>query len=877
MGENHSTFRDQERVIQAIAAAAKDRVKVMDYGRSVEGRPLRIIAVTAPESMAKIEAIRARIAKLADPRTLSSGVESDDIVRNTPVITWINHCIHGDESASFESAMWSLYTLGASESPEIMEALRNSVVILNPVFNPDGHERFVVFYNSVALGSPEQFAYEKQQPWAISGRFNHYRFDMNRDKLTLTQPESRQESAAYLHWNPQVMADEHGQPENYFFPPNSMPANRNVDRARINHWTDVFGRANGAAFDKYGWTYVTRETFDFYGPFYLDSWAALNGSIGMTYETDGGGNLARRRSDDTISTLRDAIAHHFETTMATIQTAAKNREALLRDFLAFHRGAIEEGKTGKMRRIVIRPDKDPGRAAELAANLLRAGIEVQESRGNLHSETAHAYVPPVADPKLKIENRNSQDFPPGSLIVDLAQPQGHMARAYLEPDADFEPEFVKEQIARRERNEKKNENEPKEGYEFYDITAWALPFAYGLDAWWTEDAPPVDSRKLTLDARGNVAIQSLTGGVQGGRTQVAYVFKYDRDSAAFLALRLLLEDYKLAVATKPLRAGGKDWPRGTIIARVVRNPESLHKRIESLAGELGVEVFAINSGYGDDSPVGLGSDYVNSLKRPSIVVIEDDFVDHASFGSVWHLLERQAGVTFTPMRIRRLLNADLSRFNVIVFPDGGGYAGALGKTGLESLKAWAAKGGVLIGLGGGGLWFTEKEVGITTASRVGAEDTHAASVAGTPAPATPTGSESKSAPKKPKKPLNIPGAIMRAKIDPTHFLGFGYESGEIPVRLDGDVFLKPSTKGSNPVSFGKGPSLLSGYIWPGNTEELLAETAYVVDEPIGNGHAILFLNDPTFRASWPGLRKLFLSGILFGTGMEPLTLHGGRE
>lgn len=854
----HSTFRDQERVIEAIAQAAKDRVRVLEIGKSTEGRPLRLIVVSSPANIARLETIRTQIGKLADPRLMRAPEEAETIARSTPILTWINHCIHGNETASFETVMWTLYTLAASEAPAITEALKNSVVILNPVFNPDGHERCVVYYNSVAVGSPESISYEHHEPWAIEGRYNHYRFDMNRDKLAQSQLETQLESAAFLHWRPQVYADEHGQPETYFFPPTSLPTNRNIDRARVEKWTDIFGRANGTAFDRYGWEYVNRETYDFFYPGYLDTWSTLAGAIGMTYETDGGGNLARRRKDETISTLRDAVAHHFETSLSTILTAVKHRVELLRDYTAYRRSALEEGEHGKLRRVVIVPGSDPSRAAEFSANLLHAGIEVKVSQAPFRSATAHTYLPEGKPGSA--ETAKVREFPVGSLIVEMAQPEGHMARAFLEPDPDFEPDFVKEQYTRRERNEKKNENESKEDYEFYDITGWALPFSYNLEACWTEDASPVESRLLTLDAKNHVTLPGLSGGIQGGKAKVAYLFRYDCDNAAALALRLLQEGYRLSAATKPVRVGGQEWPRGTLIAMVSRNLETLHSRINALATSLGVTVYAMQAGYGDTSHVGLGSRTVQSVKAPAVAVVEDDMVDQTSFGAVWYLFERKVGLRFTPLRLSALRSADLSRFNVLIFPDGSGYANALGKAGMVNLKEWAQRGNVLIGLGGGSEWLLDKEVGISTAAPVGQDEKSEETKAG----------DGKSA-EKPNKPVELAGSIFRARIDPTHFLGFGYERGEIAVPLEGSTFLKPSKQGANVVTFDKGPLRLSGFAWPNNTEALLANTAYVIDEPLGEGHAIIFLEDPTFRALWPGLRRCFLSGILFGPTRNALT------
>lgn len=718
IGQTHSTFRDQERVVLAIAAAAPDRVKVVEYGKSVEGRPLRLIFVSTSENLKRLEAIRAEVGKLADPRTLKDAAEADSIVANTPAFTWVNHCIHGDETASFEAAMVTLYTLAASDAPDITEALKKSVIILNPVFNPDGHERFVVNYNSIAVGSPEESALEKETPWTAVGRFNHYRFDMNRDKMAQSQPETQQETAAFLHWHPQVFVDQHGQPPIYFFPPNAQSVHRQTDRNRIEKWTSLFGRANSVAFDRYGWQYVTREEFDLFAPVYLDSWTCLNGAIGMTYETDGGGNLARRRDDDTISTLKDATAHHVESALATIVAAARNREALLRDYLAYRRDAMEAGRTDRMRRIVLLPGTDPGRAGQLAGLLRRVGIEVRQTSAPLHSAVAHSYFE-TGRPGL-LPAVTDKTFPPGTLIVDLAQPQVRMARAFLEPETDFEPEFLKEQLARRDRNAKKNDNERQEEYGFYDTTAWSLPYAYGLDAYWTEDAPDIAAHMVEPDAQGVAKLDGPAGGivgeVAGGPSPVAYLIRYDREAAVLLALRLLQERYHVAVVMRPVRAETREWGRGTFVVRVSRNPASLRGRIETLAHQLGVQVTAVNTGFGDPGSGGLGSAYIEDIKQPGIAVAGGDGVDQTAFGAVWHLLEKQAGLKFTSISLRALPNADLSRFNVILLPDG--HYSALGKQGAEVLKEWASRGGALIGLGSAGVWFTEKEVGLSTASRV---------------------------------------------------------------------------------------------------------------------------------------------------------------
>nr|WP_246385609.1 M14 family zinc carboxypeptidase [Armatimonas rosea] len=844
-GDTHSTYREQEKALLAMAAAAKDRVRVFEIGVSVEGRPLRLFAVSSAENLAKLDALRASNLKLSDPRTQSSA-EADKAARSAPTFVWINHCIHGDESASFESAMWLLYTLAASESTEVKSALASAVVLINPVFNPDGHERFVVYNNSLALGIPEGDTLEQRQPWGISGRYNHFRFDMNRDKLSQSQPETQAESAAFLAWKPQVFVDQHGQVENYFFPPNSDPVNREADAKRIEDWTSVFGRANAAAFDKYGWQYVTRERFDLYYPGYLDSWTTLSGAIGMTYETDEGGRLAAKRDDGTLITLRDGIAHHFEAALATIEAAAKNRERLLTDYVAYRRSALTRASAEPMKRIVIVPGTDPDRLNALAQRLQRSGIEVGVAASAFVSETAHPYLTPDGKPTTQ-----KQTFPAGSLVVELAQPQGRLAKTLLEPNTALGDAFLKEQNAKRQRNLKKNDAEPKEDYDFYDITAWSLPFAFDLTAFWTEDSAPPATRALAAPPKPTALPDSPT--------PPAYLIRYDRERAAVLALRLLAKGYRVGALTKPGKAGGVVLERGSFVVRTERNPESVHKALRALATELGVPVVPLTSAYTDEASVGLGSFTLQNLKRPRIAVVADDMVSQTGYGSVWHFLERELGVSFTPIRLRSLRGETLAKFNTVIFPEGYGYAGALGKAGADALREWVSGGGALIGLASGGTWFTEKDMNLTAATVVGAP----------PADAKPDDKEKEKKPEdrlkeRESRPTALPGALFRATLNREHFLGFGYAQDELIFPLLGDTFLKPTTKGSNPLIFPKANLLASGFAWEGNTERLLAETAAVIDEPTGGGHVLLYLSDPTFRNLWPGLNRLLLNGILFG-------------
>ena len=261
-----------------------------------------------------------------------------------------------------------------------MTALRNTLVILNPSTNPDGHERFAVWYNSIGVRSPDPGSLEKQEPWSIQGPLQSLplRHEPRRDDDARSARCALWSTATSsgIRWSRSIST---GRCRTISSRRLRNPLNPNLGRHDLRKWMEIYGRANAGAFDRYGWMYYSRDVFDFYGPFYWDTWPSLTGAIGMTYETDGGGHrgIVIRRDDGSLLSFRDGIAKHYVTALATIQATAERRRERVADYLAFRQGAINAGRTGTMKRVVFLPGSDPVRAAELAATLLRSGIEVR--------------------------------------------------------------------------------------------------------------------------------------------------------------------------------------------------------------------------------------------------------------------------------------------------------------------------------------------------------------------------------------------------------------------------------------------------------------------------------------------------------------------
>lgn len=876
VGEHHTTYAQMEMVIGAIASSATDRVRIFDIGLTNERRMQHIVAISSPQNIARLDEIKSNNARLTDPRTTSAG-QASAIVQNNPVIAWMAYTIHGNESASFETMMQVVYQLAASTEPKTLEILDNTVVLIITGENPDGHERFATWYNSVAIGDPNPASFEHREPWSIMGRYNHYRFDLNRDNIALTQKETLNMTSAYLDWNPQVSVDHHGQPSQFFFPPAALPINPNLPQPVTNKWLDMFGRGNARAFDENNWTYYVRDIFDLFYPGYWDSFPALNGAIGMTYETDGGGfkGLNWRRDDGTIATLRSAIAKHFVASMATLETAAANRTARLQDFYNFRRNALDANRSEKLKKIIIIPDKDPVKAAELVEILRRSRVEVSVAGSSFRSATAHSYM-------QKNAPAESVNFPAGSYIIDLNQPQRTWIKALLEQDTPQNPEFVADNMARFKRNEQRGSSSNKEDYGFYDITAWTLPLAFGIDAYWTED-----SGSISGTAVSDEYITNAKRGVVDSRARIAYVIPYDTDGAGVLAIRLLQEGFRVNVSARTLNAAGRNWPAGTLVVRVTRNQDSIHNAISRLASDLGVRITAVNTSYTEEGDTGVGGENVYSLTAPKIAVLADDSVRQTSYGSLWWMLDKH-GVTFSPLSIDSLRFGALKDYNVLIMPDGspGRYYASLGKDGIESLKAWVAGGGTLITMRGASVFATLKDVGLTSAVLVGSgQDTSAGSKA-EPEDQTRTSVDTIDRSDRPDKaddiptlppitspsanlgrvPEGVPGAIMRVKVDRTTYLNYGVAANEIPVLLASGYFFRYSNDGTNALVFEENaskPLTVSGFVWEGNTERLLAGTAYLIDEPLGRGHTILFAEDVFFRGIFRSTTRQFYNSILF--------------
>ncbi|MGH7559448.1 MAG: M14 family zinc carboxypeptidase [Gemmatimonadales bacterium] len=856
LGSRHTMYHEQQRVLDRLIAAAPDRVRTEVIGTTAEGKVMRVLIISAPENIGRLDEIKASLLRLGDPRR-TTAAQAAEIARSIPAVALLSHSIHGNEPAGFEAVMQTAFQLLASDEPGTQAILRNVVTILNPSQNPDGHERFAAWNNSVAVASDEPGALEQTEPWAIWGRFNHYRFDMNRDFVAQSQNETRALLGVMTTWWPQLVIDLHSTTSQYFFPPTARPMNLNLGPWQ-SKWEERFGKANAAAFDRHGWQYYTRDIFDFFYPGYVDMYPSLSGATGMTFETDGGPEIRLRKEDGTVMTFADGIAHHFTASMASLGALAEGKEERLRDYYEFRASGMTEARTRPMKRVVISPTGDPALQLRVAHLLARSGVEVTRAGNGFSSVAAHDYFggPPAR-----------RTFPAGSYVIDLAQPQARLATALLEPRAILDSVFVRRQLDRFERNRRRGEEASTEFYEFYDITAWALPFTYGVDAAWTEDAPPVAGEPVTTAT-------PLPAGTVSGRGRSAYLFPGGRETSARLALYLLREGFAVGITTDPVRADGRTWPTGTFVARVQRNAATLHDRMRVLAERARAEVTAVQSAF-TDTGVGVGSESIRSLKSPRILLAGGDGVAQTTFGSIWYFVERELEYPVVPADLAQFGRINLADYNVLILPEGSGGTMLRRLGDAERLKRWVQEGGAIIAIGGARDLLAAKELALTTVGQVGRREEPAdaskepkrtpadttLSVTAQPGPplVSPTAPDS-------ARVEGVPGMIARATLDRTHWLTYGYDRSHLAVLVSGDGFLTPSKKGDNPVTFLGKDLVLSGFTWPGNTERLLTGAVWAAVENVGRGRVVLFAEDPLFRAFWRGPAGLFTNALLMAPG-----------
>ena len=835
-GERITWSRDVRRYFEALAEAAPERIRIHDFGRSWEGRDLFYVVLSSARNMARTDAIKQGMRALRDPRRTDAG-EAERLIDDLAPVTWLAYGVHGNEISSSDASMMTAYHLLAATQDERARAImENSVVVLVPMQNPDGRDRFIHRFEMASGLEPssDRLSAEHNEPWP-SGRTNHYLFDLNRDWFIRSQPETRAHADAVLDWLPVAFVDLHemGSDSTYYFAPEAEPYNPHL-AADQRQSLYLFGRTNARWFDRFGLDYFTREVYDAFYPGYGASWPAYFGSVSMTYEQASARGLVVRRYDGTEMPYAATVRNHFLTSLGTAETVAANREKLLRDFYDYQRSAIAEGSEQDLRAYVVPAQRDQNGVDRLGALLAAQGVEV--GRATQAFEACGG------------------SFAAGSLVINLDQPAKRLLRTLMDPETPMKPDFIAEQ-------ERLNSRELPDV--MYDVTAWSLPLLFNLEL--ATCSRPVRARTMPVIA------DEVPMPPAPERASVAYLVPWGEQSSVRLLSRALRDGLSVKSSDKPFTTAGVRYPAGTLIIDVADNPGDLHERMLSYQKQTGARIDGLDSSWVTDGP-SLGSRKVVRMNAPRVAIAWDEPVSAYSAGNLRFVIERQLDYPVTPIRIAQLAEADLSRYQVLILPDRGspGYAEALGEDGVAGLRDWVERGGVLIGLARATRLLADPDADLLATRREyrysGDEDDDAGEDEDGEQRVDGTILDSEryatAIAVRDADPSSIGGAQLRALTDPDHWMGAGVAPTLHVLARNADVYTPLRLdEGVNVVRFADRDALVAGgHLWDLNRRQL-AYKPFVMTSELGRGLLVAFTQDPTVRAYQDGLNVILANAI----------------
>jgi len=799
-----SRFSWHHQVVDYFEAVAESspKVKLQRYGASYEGRPLMVAMLTSEENMAELETIR-------ENNLRGVGFVEGPISGKRLPIVWLSYNIHGNESVSTEAAMKTLYHLVAMDTANWLDHV---VVIMDPCVNPDGRDRYINWYKQVRHTDPQidPVSAEHWEPWP-GGRLNHYLFDLNRDWAWQSQKESADRSALYQQWFPHVHVDFHemGAEEPYFFAPAARPLHEAITPWQI-EFQHLMGDNHARYFDQNGWRYFTKEVFDLFYPSYGDTWPTYQGAIGVTYEQGGSsraGLAYLRQTGDTL-TLGDRLAHHYTTSISTIETAYRNSARLLKEFDRYFETA-RRGAPSAYQTFVVSADNPAGKLADLQELLNRHQIAYQEAKGN---RSLNAF-------NFGTQKTGSVSIKKGDWLISTAQPQGNLVRILFEPEPALEDSLT------------------------YDLTAWALPYSIGLEAYAVsgvnlngDEAQPLEMEQGNLEENA-----------------YAYLVAWEDIRAAKWLGKMLSNGWKVRKLDAAITLEGKAYAPGTLVALKGENKaEGFEEAVADFAETCEVSVHASKTGL-SDAGVDLGSGSVTFIQPPKVALIRGDGISPMRYGELWYYFERELEYPLYTIDLAYLNRVDLSEFDVIVLA-----SGRYGRF-TSSLLDYVQQGGRIIATAGAVNVFADNSGGGGTLLSAAVRRREQESGAYKPTDEDflrPYGETVREYAKS-----SIPGAVYKVKLDTTHPLAFGLGDTYFTMKEGSASYPYLGEGGWNVGIYPEGKPV-SGFAGSLAQEEIEGTMA-IGTESMGRGDVVYLVDTPFFRAFWHGGKLLLANAIFF--------------
>jgi hypothetical protein len=798
IGTRHTLPHQIVDYFRAVAPLS-DRVVLGEYARTYEGRPLIYAVITSPRNHARLEEIRRNNLRLSDN---PAGV-SDSELAGMPAVIYMGYSVHGNEASGAEAGVLLLYHLAAGNGPAVERVLENLVVIVDPLFNPDGRARFAewVNRNRGRHHTTDPNDLEHNEPWP-GGRTNHYWFDLNRDWMPVQHPESQGRMALYHDWRPQVLTDFHemGGNATYFFQPGVPSRNNPNTPERTFELTAKLAEYHARVLDEIGSLYYTKESFD---DFYVGKGSTLPdlmGAVGILFEQASSRALESETVDGNLH-YAFTVRNQFATSLSTLDGSVDIREDLLRLQRDFYAGAPAFARAWPVKALLIDMEHDRTRAQALGQLLQQHRIRLYELARSVQD--------------------GGRTFRPGqAYVVPVDQPQARFIKAIMERETSFTDSI------------------------FYDVSTWTLPLAFGT--------PYAEVRQNPAGLLGReITDMAFDGGeLVGGQARYAYLMTWDRYFAPRALNRLQSAGVRARLMMQPFDATvngeRRSFDRGTILIPVVQNDAdaaTIHRLVQEAVAEDHVRMFATSGGLSADGP-DFGSPNARVLEQPRVAVIVGPGTAANNAGEVWHLLDQRVHMPVSLVEMATLRTADLSRYNTIVLA--GGTYGAMP---VERLKEWVRGGGRLITLTTATNWaINQGFADLTTQSQT--DEGFLENVPFDQVSLT-------------RGAQVVGGSIFEARLDTSHPIAFGYRE-RTPVFRASSTFFAPSDQpGANVAVLTENP-LLSGYISPQRLEQI-GGSAAVVATRFGSGRVVLFADNPNFRAFWYGTNGLFLNSIFFGS------------
>lgn len=816
LGEEYSFHYQVMDYFHALDEAS-DKLTFHPYGTTYEGRTLYYAVITSEGNQGNIDQIKARAKEIAHNPEQAS-------IEDHPVVVWLSYNVHGNEPSSSEAAMQTAYRLIAAEDEETASWLENAVVIIDPMINPDGRDRYVYWYKSSQANvlNTNPLDLEHDEPWP-GGRTNHYWFDLNRDWVWLVHPESQGRIKVYQEWMPQVHNDYHEQGfnSNYFTMPGTTPRNHELPAA-YEDWADVFGRGAVEAFDEANVNYATREAFDFFYPGYGSSYPSIMGGIGMLAEQGGHsrGGRSVETADGYLLTLRQRVFDHYKNSVSNVQVAAENRKALLEYFVFARSQAAQKGDT----KAYILPNNPSDYTSKVVNLMMQHGVQVEQASQSFSQRNSYSYWD---------GQRTTLTFEEGDFIIKTDQPAHLFINTLMRRQLEIKDSVM------------------------YDMSTWSVPMAYNLDAAWTTSEISVATTPVN---------EPITheGGVVQPDASYAFVVDWAQPNAPKALAKIWDLGYRVRAAEESFTLDGITYSPGSLVVLVGRNYEKKDQIAEDMtqvAALAGVTIHGLNTGRMDDG-IDLGSRGMNPVHEPNVALMVDSPFSSYTAGQLWFLFDQWTEFGISRIRGGSFSASTLDDLDVILMPGaGGGLQSLFSDAQKEALKQWVQKGGVIIGTEGSAAWLTADQSGMTTVAMATMDEDEADESVD---PVAYTRYEDREDVFGLRR---IPGAAFKGVVDNSHPLAFGLPETLYSLKF-GDAALVPNESFHTVGYYHKDPSqvLASGYASQ-ESKEHAAGMAFAGVANVGQGKVVFLVDNTQYRMFWVGPSRMVQNAVMLLPGM----------